>query len=84
MHVEYGHVGERTGTSRAASTTSINAQVAHALCPHGISRTTSPVCYDTGPALPGPTLRTDLDTKVHAAQARVLASAVHDHSLSLY
>jgi hypothetical protein len=41
-------------------------------------------CYDTGPALPGPTLRTDLDTKVHAAQARVLASAVHDHSLSLY
>jgi hypothetical protein len=31
------------------------------------------VCYDSGPALPGPTLRTELDTKVHAAQARVLA-----------
>jgi hypothetical protein len=45
---------------------------------------TQQYCYDTGPALPGPTLRTDLDTKVHAAQARVLASAVHDHSLSLY
>jgi hypothetical protein len=37
------HRHERTGSSRAASKASISAQLAHALCPHGNSRTTSPV-----------------------------------------
>jgi hypothetical protein len=48
---------------------------------HGAQRA---VTILTGPAISGPTMRTDLDTKVHAAQACVLASAVHDRSLSLY
>ena len=43
MHVGYRHVRERTGTSCAASTTSIKAQVAHTLCPHRIRHTTSSV-----------------------------------------
>jgi hypothetical protein len=37
------HRHERTGSSRATSKASISAQLAHALCPHGNSRTTSPV-----------------------------------------
>ena len=42
-NTRHTHRHERTGSSCAASKASISAQLAHALCPHGNSRTTSPV-----------------------------------------